>query len=298
MIRFGLLLVATTTAAMASTDALPAWMALRFVAGLASAWVLVFVSTWGFARPDVVFSGVGVGIAAAGLVCLMLIAGNASADAAWIALGAVSIAGTVLLWRVFELQTNEAASENSRPFRWSAEAVRVTTAYFAFGFGYIIPATFLPAMAREFLPDPLHFGLSWPVFGAAAAASTLLAAPLRKRFDDRRIWQAGHVAMAGGTAMLASEFVPALWRTLSCAFLVGGSFVVVTMCAIQHARKLAAPGSAPRFIAAITAAFAIGQIAGPVVVATTEDVLLSLALATALLLAGAILLHRPATQRH
>jgi hypothetical protein len=70
------------------------------------------------------------------------------------------------------------------------------------------------------------------------------------------------------------------------------------MCAIQHARKLAAPGSAPRFIAAITAAFAIGQIAGPVVVATTEDVLLSLALATALLLAGAILLHRPATQRH
>ena len=65
VVRAGLLLVAVTTAAMALGDGFAAWMGLRFAAGLASAWVLVFVSSWGFERPGTVFSGVGIGIALA-----------------------------------------------------------------------------------------------------------------------------------------------------------------------------------------------------------------------------------------
>src|SRR5258706_10755713 len=45
-IRLGLALVALSTVAMGVTHAMGAWLALRFAAGVASAWVLVFASAW------------------------------------------------------------------------------------------------------------------------------------------------------------------------------------------------------------------------------------------------------------
>jgi Uncharacterised MFS-type transporter YbfB len=49
---------------------------------------------------------------------------------------------------------------------------------------------------------------------------------------------------------------------LWCAVCVGGTFMVVTMAGIQEARRLAGAG-APRLIAGMTAAFAVGQLVGP-----------------------------------
>jgi MFS family permease len=45
-IRFGLVCVASFTMAMAASDRLPLWVIFRFLAGLASAFVLVGVSAW------------------------------------------------------------------------------------------------------------------------------------------------------------------------------------------------------------------------------------------------------------
>lgn len=46
-----------------------------------------------------------------------------------------------------------------------------TVCYGLFGYGYIIPATFLPALARGHIDDPVMFGWIWPLFGTAAALS-------------------------------------------------------------------------------------------------------------------------------
>jgi hypothetical protein len=67
-----------------------------------------------------------------------------------------------------------------------------------FGFGYIVPATFPPIMARQVVTDPAVFGWVWPVFGIAAAASTFLAGGFVAALGTRRLWIVGHLVMALG----------------------------------------------------------------------------------------------------
>jgi len=90
---------------------------------------------------------------------------------------------------------------------------------------------------------------------------------------------------------------PGLATILISALCVGGSFVVVTMAAFQDAR-LVAGAATSRVVAAMTAAFALGQLIGPLTVrsASIETSLFvpSLAASVALLAAAIVLLRRPA----
>ena len=135
--------------------------------------------------------------------------------------------------------------------------------YGILGFGYIVPATFLPAMARQQVADPLVFGLAWPVFGLAAALSVAAAARWLSGWPRRRVWAMAHGAMALGTALpLAGRGLGAL---IASAVLVGGTFMVATMAGLQLARERLAANPTP-LLARMTAAFAAGQIAGPLLV--------------------------------
>jgi len=132
------------------------------------------------------------------------------------------------------------------------------------GFGYILPATFLPVLARSVVDDPRVFGLAWPVFGATAALSTLLAADLMKGATRLRTWAGCQLLMGIGVLL------PALWQDAwtipASAFLVGGTFMVITLAGVQELRARAAtPRHAASLVGLVTAAFACGQIAGPVV---------------------------------
>jgi hypothetical protein len=133
-------------------------------------------------------------------------------------------------------------------------------AYGAFGFGYIVPATFLPAAARQVVPDPAVFAWTWPVFGLAAAASTAAAARWWRGVPPRTLWARAQVVMAAG--VLAPAVRMNVSTLLWCSVGVGGTFMVVTMTGIQEARRLAG-AAAPRLIAAMTTAFAVGQLVGP-----------------------------------
>ena len=62
--------------------------------------------------------------------------------------------------------------------------------YGILGFGYILPATFLPVLARSVVDDPRLFGLAWPVFGATAALSTLMAGWWMRRATRLQVWAA------------------------------------------------------------------------------------------------------------
>jgi hypothetical protein len=169
--------------------------------------------------------------------------------------------------------------------------------YGAFGFGYIVPATFLPAAARQLVPDPAIFGWTWPVYGVAAAASTALTARLWGGVSPRRLWTRAQLVMAAG--VLAPAIRTSVATLLLSAVLVGGTFMIVTMAGMQEARRMAG-GSGARLMAGMTAAFAAGQLAGPFTVTLLPSspggaLAVPLALAAAVLVLGALALrHVPA----
>jgi predicted MFS family arabinose efflux permease len=271
-VRLGLVTIGLATLAMGLDHHHAVWIVLRALAGVASAWVLIYVSAWclerlaSLGRPTLgstVYAGVGAGIALAGGVCLALIHTAAGSARAWMVLGVLALVLSLGIWTVFRSPDGPAASgqSDSRGMIWNRESLRLVLCYGAFGFGYIIPATFLPAMAKQVVTDPALFGVSWPVFGVAAMASTLATTMLRGRLTNRRLWIASHLVMASGVAL------PIVWpgivAIILAALLVGGTFMVATMSGMQEARS-AAGQQATALMAAMTSAFALGQIAGPI----------------------------------
>lgn len=280
--RRGLLLslvgVALTTLATAAASAVPGVFAgalLRAAAGVFSAWALVCASGWCLAELSKrqalqsgawIYTGVGLGIALAGM--LAWLGGRQQADWLWLELGLFAGAGALLVWAQSAGPSTVAVRVEEREATAIAPSSRggqlpLVLCYGTFGFGYIVPATFLPAMARELAPDPLVFGLTWPLFGLAAALSVAAVARWLPAWPRKRIWALAQGIMALGTALPLA--VQALWAMAASAVLVGGTFMVATMAGLQLARE-ARPDNPTPLLARMTAAFAAGQIAGPLVV--------------------------------
>ncbi len=309
-IRGGLVAIGLTTLGMGLGQDFATWVALRALAGVASAWVLIFVSAWSLEqlaavrRPMLsgsVFGGVGTGIAVVGTACIVLIQAEANSAQAWAAFGVLSLGFAAVVWPVFGADDRAQSGDARAPLlghRWPAGSLGPVLCYGAFGFGYIIPATFLPVMARDAIADPSVFGWAWPMFGVAAVLSTLAASRLQRLIGNRRVWILGQLVMAIGLGL------PVVWPGIAgialAALCVGGTFTVITMAGLQEAR-LVARERATLLMAAMTSAFAVGQIAGPLcasyLVATRGGFSGALLLACVLLLASACALARQNRER-
>jgi predicted MFS family arabinose efflux permease len=276
--RIGLLSLAVivlSTAAMGWTDSVAIWLLLRFVAGVASAWALVSTSVWclgWLARLDrpagagVLYAGVGVGIALAGLYCWRAGVAGVVPEGLWMQLGALALVGLVVVAMLMPREAaghGAAASPSSAAPTSSPGAIPwgLVLSYGVLGFGYILPATFLPVLARAVVDDPSVFGAAWPVFGTAAALSTVFAGAALVRVPRRHVLAGSHVLMALG-CLLPVLHLSAV-TVLLAALLVGGTFMVATMAGMQEA-KASSAGDPTRMLGRMTAAFAIGQMAGPV----------------------------------
>ena len=276
--QLSLLGVALTTLAVAWIG--DSWLpllgaVLRAASGVFSAWALVCASSWCLAElarrhvPQLgawIYTGVGLGVALAG--ALAWLGGRQPANWLWLEMGLMAFAGAAFVW--FGLQGRNTAPASSAPDISSAVAagrrqghLALVLCYGTFGFGYIVPATFLPAMAQHQVSDPLVFGLTWPLFGVAAALSVAAAARWVSHWPRRRVWALAQGTMAVGTALpLATT---ALWALAASAVLVGGTFMVATMAGLQLAREQV-PTNPTSLLARMTVAFAVGQILGPLLV--------------------------------
>lgn len=306
MLRVALISIVALTIAMGVTRDPVLWLALRALAGVASAWGLIFASASILPRlvaagqkrlSGIVFGGVGLGMVLAGGVCLIAGGFEWSSSQIWQMLGALALVLTGLAWPANGDTIDRAQIATPAPVVDDGAAIRkrlvIVLCYGVFGFAYIVPATFLPAMARRAVADPAVFGWAWPVFGAAALASTLLAARLSSVLSNRRIWALGHLVMAFGVA------VPLVWPgiggIIAASLCVGGTFMVVTLSGLQEAQRLA-QGNSARLIAGMTTAFATGQVLGPLLIGvlagSSSGMQVSLSVASLSLLATAAILLR------
>lgn len=313
LIRCSLLPIALLTVAMGLSAHLLPWLLLRFAAGVLSAWVLVGTSAWCLAplaqagRPvlaGIVYAGVGAGIAIAGALCLAFAGISVAASLLWQYLGAIAgalaVVVFVLIWRAGAGAANTVAAPVINASAPGANQRGLIICYGCFGFGYILPATFIPALGRMVIDDPARFGWAWPVFGVTAAISTILAGAFLHQMPRLTVMSRCYFVMAVGAALPA--FVPSLPSLLVSAVCVGGTFMVITMAGFQEARVRG--GANPtRLMGLMTSAFAIGQIAGPLFSAllahsTLFDEQMSLRaglwFAGAVLVAGGIWLQRAA----
>lgn len=270
--QISLLTIAVATLGMGLTDNYAAWLAFRFLCGVCSALILVLISNYALKYmfesgqahlQGWVFSGVGAGMAFAGLGTLALMTGGLGSTIGWLGFGALSLVGALALSFVISDVMPEAAdAQSSRSTPGSRLIWRNILAYGAMGVGYVVPATYLPAMAREVIASPLVFGWSWPIFGFAAFVSTLVAARLNRTFGNRQIWAVGQMIMALGVVMPA--LLPGIVPILIAALCVGGTFMTITMAGMKEAHHTAPANQVQRHIAAMTASFAVGQMIGPV----------------------------------
>jgi len=310
MLRVSLLAIAVGTAGMGMTDEFGIWLVLRWLCGVFSAWTLVLVSSYyvkhlaDSGRPEYqgwVFSGVGAGILMVGLACLLFMVERIDSSQSWLILGAVTLVVSCALYLNMgpEIPAARPAARNRAskrsPLDWSA-----VIAYGAMGMGYIIPATYLPVMAREIIQSPLIFGWSWPAFGAAAFVSTLIAAKLRRRYSNRQLWVASQVIMAIG--LLLPVVYTHIVSIIVAGVCVGGTFMIITMAGMKEAHRVAPPDDVMRHIGVMTASFATGQIIGPLfasaVYGLTQNFSVSLSVTSVTLMVTALtLLRTPETVR-
>lgn len=278
LLSISLVGIVIVTAAVGLTTSMPVWITLRLLAGILSAWALVATSSWALGwlanagrghLAGIVFAGVGFGIIFAGVFCLVVAQPRVSASSMWWKLaalsGVIALIPLVLGQRISD-PTSHAQAPLGTPLSPSerSQTQGLIISYALFGFGYILPATYLPALARQLMDDPQVFGWAWPFFGLAAAISTWFAARFLRGISRLHIWAVSHLLMAIGVIL------PSLWSSLTAiiiaALLVGGNFMVTTMVSMQEARSRT-PAKATAILARMTAAFAGGQLAGPLVLA-------------------------------
>ncbi len=271
--RFWLLSSLAATAiclfGMGFATTMPAFLALRFMAGAASAFALIFSSalvidrltaTGNGALSAVHFAGVGVGIAASAAVVALLLNAGAAWTTLWFASAALA-AGATLAVVVLVPRDEPTAQPAQKPdgARLTPDFVALLGAYGLFGFGYVITATFIVDMVRG-TPSLAHLeSYIWVLFGLCAAPSVVLWTALGRRWGVLRIYAVACVVEAMGVAASALWLHPA--SILVSAVFVGGTFVSLTALGLVATRS---SGGDPRGrIALMTVSFSVGQILGP-----------------------------------
>jgi MFS family permease len=278
LVRIGLVTTALLTAAMAWEHA-GAWVVLRFAAGVASAVVFLYTSGWCLeqlarrgepAMGALIYTGPGLGIVASGLAATGLVATQTRAAIGWLTFGAIAALLTAAVWRTFDARWTLAATPTAAAGGGAApqaiqgrpmELTLLALAYGMAGLGYIVTATFLPVIARQSLPaGSVWLDLFWPIVGAGVVLGALTASRLRGGGDLRLRLAACYAIQAAGVA--ASVVSPTLAGFAIGSLLLGLPFTAITFFAMQEVRRTR-PRDTTSAMGLVTAAYGVGQIAGP-----------------------------------
>lgn len=266
---------------------------LRFGTGVASAWVLVMITALSqplaaaAGRPRLgalVFAGPGLGIFLTGLLALGSHLLGQSSATLWLVYAAVALV-MLLVILPFLPQSTAAVTAPTTNASGNRGIGHLGVIYGLYGLGYIIPATFLSQMANAQFHGQWLADLFWPCFGLAAAIGVVLVSLRRHNPNATRYWLVATLWMqaAGVFACLLGSGPGLALGVILC----GTPFLACMQLVMQRSRELA-PHATQRNAGLLTACFAVGQLAGPLLAALSSH--FSGGLQPALVLAGSGLL--------
>ncbi|HFK3156349.1 TPA: MFS transporter [Citrobacter sedlakii] len=241
-------------------------MLARFLAGVASAGMLIFGSTLILQHtrhPFVVaslFSGVGVGIALGNEYVIAGLQLAFTSQTLWTGAAAFSGLLVVLLAlllpsRAHAIPPAPLAKAKHQPMRWWLLAILYGLA----GFGYIIVATYLPLMAKD-AGSPLLTVHLWTLVGLSIVPGCFGWLWAAKRWGVLQCLTANLVIQGACVLLTLASGSPTLLVLSSIGF--GATFMGTTSLVMTLARQLSVPGNL-NLLGFVTLTYGIGQILGP-----------------------------------
>ncbi|WP_344845398.1 YbfB/YjiJ family MFS transporter [Kribbella ginsengisoli] len=291
VLRLSLLILIATLALMPAGG----WVALRLLAGIASALIFVIAVSALLASPAKrligwAFGGIGAGIALSGAAVLILRTTGTWQDAWWTA-AALATLLAIPAWRL------QIASPSRQPEKGTNQTSKwfgtLLASYTLEGVGYVIAGTFLVAAINQTSTGWLG-GAAWVLVGLAAVPSTALWATLGRTWSRPTLLFTALVLQAIGLALpaLTGGIAPAL----IAAILFGATFLGICSMALAIGEHL----QIPKAVAILTTGYGVGQIIGPLAVTPLlhngyhQALLIGAAIVTlAALAAGALRHHFP-----
>ena len=270
--RSSLACIVLTTALMAWIS--PLWIPLRFLTGVSSGFVLIFASSIVLERAarrkeqswaPLMFSGVGIGIAFSG-IAVPAFAAIGGSRAAWIGIAIASALAIAATTRWFRDEAPAApVTASTRPdcdgsrkgtFAW------LIAVYTIEAFAYVIPATFLVAIASH-VPSIARFAAaSWIVAGIAGAGANFGWIAVGNRVGKTRALAIALALQAMGIA--APAISNSAIAVVLAAIGLGATFIAITLFATGIARDLF-PRRTSAAVSRLTMFYSIGQMIGPLV---------------------------------
>ncbi|BBP78644.1 MFS transporter [Pseudomonas gingeri] len=252
-------------------------LALRFGAGIASAWVVVMITS--LSQPlaassgrhrlgALVFAGPGLGIVLTGLLAMGSNLLGQTSSTLWLV---YAVAGLLLLLMILPFLPHSTATPATAVHIANASAGgsigHLCLVYFLYGLGYIIPATFLSQMASARFHGEWQADLFWPCFGLAAALGVLLVSLRRHNPRVTRHWLMATLWLqaAGVFACLLSSGLGLVLGVILC----GAPFLACMQLVMQRSRELA-PHTTQRNAGLLTVCFSVGQLSGPLLAALSS----------------------------
>ena len=269
LIAFRAALIASilTTFATGLTESIPAWLMLRGLAGLASAFVFLFAAAMvaealaGAGENERVgwlFGGVGLGIAVSGFL-VRLASGVLDWSGLWMAAGLLAavplpfILGAVKDTHIAPRHGRAPTGRLPRPLPLWALFLNYTCE----GFGYSIVATFIVAIVKARPGMEAVGDWVWVLVGLTGLPSCIFWSWVAGRLGFSAALALAYVTQLVGILLPAAS--GAAWAALLSAVFFGGTFMAITALILAVGRQ----GAKGQGFAVLTAGFGAGQIAGP-----------------------------------
>lgn len=252
--------------------------AIRFLSGVASAFVLVLASSividrlQAMGRPRFAalhWGGVGFGIALSAVIVSGVGVSGGGWSMEWLACAAVCavIALAVLRMMPPPPRVRDAAPDHPA-LRMSPAFIMIFLSYSLFGFGYVITATFIVAIVRE---TPSIMALEpyvWLLAGLSLPPANLVWQTLTERIGVFQTTALANLVLALGVA--ASVLVPTPAGIMFAAVCLGATIASIAALSIGAAHRLT-PADPRQVFGVMTVGFGIGQCAGPYLAGLVAD---------------------------